>query len=192
MTINKLKKNILDDKAMISFLKQVAGPLAPDIITMFKEDSEYTPEDISKKLHEKITNVRSALNSLHYRGIACYKRKKYNTNFYEFKWSIKHKKVIELVIEKETEKYKQLDEAIGEKKDRDYFSCPKKCVEVAFEIAAAYDFKCPNCNSILELMDTKSALSNIKRQKNKIQKNIEKLNEIIKNIEDKHKGYICE
>jgi transcription initiation factor TFIIE subunit alpha len=192
MTVNKLKKNISEDKTTISFLEKIAGPLAPEIITIFKQDSEYSPDEIAKKLNEKITNVRCTLNSLHYRGIACYKREKQNQKFYEFKWSIKFKKIIELVIEQELEKYKKLDESISEKKDRDYFVCPKKCVEVPFEIAAAYDFKCPNCNTILELIDIKNVVASIKRQKTKIKTNVEKLNEVLQHIEDKSRGYVCE
>jgi transcription initiation factor TFIIE subunit alpha len=192
MTVKKLKKDIFEDKTTISFLEQIAGPLAPEIINIFKQESEYSPDELAKKLNEKITNIRCTLNSLHFRGIACYKREKQNQKFVEFKWSIKFKKIIELVIDQETEKYNKLDESITDKKDRDYFECPKKCVEVPFEIAAAYDFKCPNCNSILELINIKKVLANIKRQKTKIKKNIERLNEILHQIDDKTRGYVCE
>lgn len=192
MTVKKLKKDIFEDKTTVSFLEQIAGPLAPELITIFKQDSEYSPDEIAKKLKEKITNIRATLNSLHYRGIACYKREKQDQKFFEFKWSIKFKKIIELVIEQETEKYKKLDESIVDKKDRDYFGCPKKCVEVPFEIAAAYDFKCPNCNNILEIIDIKNVVASIKRQKTKIKKNVERLNEILQQIDDKTRGYVCE
>ncbi len=192
MTVNKLKKEILDDKATVDLLKKIAGPYSTDVIRLFKEGDEYTPDSISKKTNKKITYVRSVLNSLHYRGIACYKKNKVKKMFYEFKWSIKYKKIIEVVLEQQLEKYKMLEDSISDKKDRDYFRCPKKCVEIPFEIAAAYNFKCPNCNSILELIDIKKVIASIKRKKSILKKNIDRLNEILHKIEDKTKGYICE
>jgi len=192
MVKNKINKIILEDKTVCDFLTQIAGPLAPNIIDFFKNDSEYTPEILSKKLNEKITNVRFTLNSLHYRGIACYKRKKIDNKFCEFNWTIKHKKILEIVIEQQIEKYQELDKVIGEKKDRDYFACPKKCIEIPFEISAAYNFKCPNCNSNLELIDIKKMVANIKRKKTKIKKNVEKLNEMLQLVGDKDSDYVCE
>ncbi|MDD3382792.1 MAG: hypothetical protein PHT83_04785 [Bacilli bacterium] len=191
-TLNKLKKDILNDKITTQFLEQIAGPVAPDIIKIYGKDSALSPEDISNKLKTKITSVRSTLNSLHYRGIACYKKVKNNQNLFEFFWEIKFKKIIELVLETEIENIKKLEEQINLQQDRDYFFCPKKCIEAPFEVAAAYDFKCPNCGKNLEMINTKTHISSLKRKKQLAHKNIEKLNNILENIEDKTSGYICE
>jgi transcription initiation factor TFIIE subunit alpha len=192
LSVNKLKKELFDNKETLNFLEKIAGNLAPEVIKLYKIDSSYSPEQISIKLNEKITNIRSTLNSLHYRGIACYKKVKNKQNMYEFYWGIKFKKIIELVIEQEMELYKKLDENILDKKDRDYFYCPKNCIEVPFEIAAAYNFKCPNCNSGLKIINNKIKVTTLKRKKTKIKKNIDKLNEILSKIEDHNRGYICD
>jgi len=71
--MNKVKEDLLKNKNATDFLEQIAGPLATDVVKIFKTKS-LSPEDISKKLNEKITSVRATLNSLHYRGIACYKK----------------------------------------------------------------------------------------------------------------------
>ena len=193
MTINKLKKELFSNKESLKFLIKIAGPLAPDVIKLFTVNDAYVPEDISEKLNEKITNIRSTLNSLHYRGIACYKKtKSKNNNLYEFHWNIKFKKIIEIVIEQEMEEYEKIDKEIKEKKDRDYFNCPNKCIEVPFEIAAAYNFKCPNCNNSLEIINSKNKLASLKRKRTKIKKNIDKLNSILEKIDENDKGYVCE
>jgi transcription initiation factor TFIIE subunit alpha len=192
LSVNKLKKELFDNKETLNFLEKIAGDLAPEIIKLYKAETAYSPEQISIKLNEKITNVRSTLNSLHYRGIACYKKKKNKNNMYEFYWGIKFRKVLELVIEQESENFKKADNMILDKKDRDYFNCPKNCIEVPFEIAAAYNFKCPNCNSTLKLINNKNKITSLKRKKTKIQKNITRLNEILNKIVDHSRGYICD
>lgn len=192
MTVNKLKKEILMDKTTSLFLEQIAGPLAPEIIKMYNSEKNYSPEEISEKLKKKITTIRSTLNSLHFRGIACYKKVRNAQNMFDFYWEIKFKKIIELVMESEIDNIKKLEETLNQQEGRDYFYCPKKCIEVPFEVAAAYNFKCPNCNKNLEMRDSKSLTSALKKKKTTISKNIEKLRNIIEKIEDKTTGYICE
>lgn len=191
--MNKLKNDILLDKATKQHLEQIAGPLAPEIIKIYNSNKVYSSEELSQKLKKKITAIRSTLNSLHYRGIACYKKvRNKENNLFEFYWEIKFKKIVEIIIEHETEALNQIDEQIILYKGRDYFSCPKKCVTEPFETAIAYDFKCPNCNSPLAIQDASNQKKALKRKRTQISKNIEKLNDILNKIEDKKTGYICE
>lgn len=180
------------DKTTTQFLEQVAGPLAPEILKLYNADKTFSPEEISGKLKKKITTIRSTLNSLHYRGIACYKKVRNDQNLFDFYWEIKFKKIIELVMESEIDNLKKIEETLSQQEGRDYFYCPKKCIEVPFEVAAAYNFKCPNCDKALEMMDSKNLASTLKKKKNLIAKNIERLHNIVDKIEDRTTGYICD
>ncbi len=190
--MNKLKKELLSEKSTIVFLEQIAGPVAVDLVKIFNNNG-LSPEEISNKLNQKITTVRSTLNSLHFRGIACYKKKRNENNMYEFVWEIKYKKIIDTLLLQEIKKYKKIEYDLIQNEGHDYFFCAKKCnVEVIFEIAASYNFKCPNCSANLEMRNSKTKISQLKKQKNEIEKNIKKLEFIIQKINDNTKGYICE
>ncbi len=189
--MNKLKKELLSEKNTNYFLEQIAGPLAPSVVKIFSTEA-LSPEDISKKLKQKITTVRSTLNSLHYRGIACYKKKRNENNMYEFLWEIKFKKIIEILLLQEMKKYKKNEDNINDKEVHDFFYCPNKCTEVAFEIAAAYDFKCPTCGKGLEIVNTKNKIVNLKKQNKQIAESIKKLESLIEKIKDNTNGYICD
>ncbi len=189
--MNKLKKELLSDKTTINFLEQIAGPMAINVVKLFNNNG-LSPEDISKKLKEKITIVRATLNSLHFRGIACYKKKRNENNMYEFIWEIKYKKIIDILLIQEMKKYKKIEYDLTQKEGHDYFYCPKKCnVEVAFEVAAAYNFKCPNCSTNLEMVNVKKRIIKLKKEKRKIEENIKKLEIIITKITDNTKGFVC-
>jgi transcription initiation factor TFIIE subunit alpha len=190
--MNKLKKDLLSDKSTAIFLEQIAGPMAINVIKLFNNDG-LSPEDISKKLNEKITVVRSTLNSLHFRGIACYKKQRNENNLYEFIWEIKYKKIVDVLLLQEIKKFKKLEYELTQKERHDYFFCPKKCnVEVIFEVAAAYNFKCPNCSANLEILNSKNKINKLKREKKIVEKNIKKLEELLKKINDNTSGYHCE
>jgi len=190
--MNKLKKELLFDQNTTTFLEHIAGPIAIDVVKIFKNDSALSPEIISKKLNEKITTVRSTLNSLHYRGIACYKKKRNDKNMYEFLWEIKYKKIVEILMIQEIKKYKKIEMDISDKQLHDFFVCPKKCIEVPFEVAAVYNFKCSNCNSNLKIVNSKTKITKLKNDLKKTETNIKKLEDLLEKIKDNTKGYICE
>lgn len=190
--MDKLKKELLSEKSTITFLEQIAGPSAINVVKLFNNDG-LSPEQIATKLKEKITVVRATLNSLHFRGIACYKKQRDENNLYQFIWEIKYKKIIDVLLIQEMKKYKKLEYELSLKESHDYFHCPKKCnVEVAFEVAAAYNFKCPNCSANLEMINLKTKLSNLKKEKIKTEENIKKLESILKKVTDNTKGFVCE
>jgi transcription initiation factor TFIIE subunit alpha len=190
--MNKLKKELLSEKTTVIFLEQIAGPVAVDLVKLFNNNG-LSPEEISNKLNQKITTVRSTLNSLHFRGIACYKKKRNENNMYEFIWEIKYKKIIDTLLLQEIKKYKKIEYDLIQNEGHDYFFCPKKCnVEFIFEIAASYNFKCPNCSANLEMRNSKTKINQLKKQKTEIEKNIKKLEFIIQKISDNTKGYTCE
>ena len=190
--MNKLKKELLSEKSTAVFLEQIAGPMAINVIKLFHNDG-LSPEDISKKLNEKITVVRATLNSLHFRGIACYKKQRNENNMYEFIWEIKYKKIVDVLLLQEIKKYKKLEYDLSQKEGHDYFYCPKKCnVEVEFEVAAAYNFKCPNCSASLEMVNVKTKINKIKKEKIEVEKNIKKLEDLLQKINDNTNGYQCE
>jgi len=192
MGLNKLKKEILLDKMTKQYLEKIAGPLALEILKIYDGDKVFSPEEISVKLKKKITNIRSTLNSLHYRGIACYKKVRNQNNLFEFYWEIKFKKIIEIIIENELDNLKNIDNLINQRQGRDYFFCPKKCMDAPFEVAAAYNFKCPNCDRPLEVRDSKITSNLLKKKKTQITKTITKLQEMLEKIEDKTTGYVCD
>jgi transcription initiation factor TFIIE subunit alpha len=92
-----------------------------------------------------------------------------------------------LVLETEIENIKKLEEQINLQQDRDYFFCPKKCIEAPFEVAAAYDFKCPNCGKNLEMTNIKHIKHLKKKHSHTTYRN---LNKILENIENES-GYLC-
>lgn len=188
--MDKLKKELLKYNFTNTYIKQIAGNVGVDIIKLMNTKPT-TPEKISKKLDEKITDVRSALNSLHFYGIACYKKERDEKNMYQFLWNIQYKKLVEKLLDHEFTKYKQIENTILEKQNRDYFICPNKCSNMPFEIAAQYNFKCPTCGKPLELED-KKIITKLKKQKKETSKNIKNLETLLKQINDNKKGYICE
>lgn len=155
------KKSIVDFLTVENFINMIAGENAIELIKMcHNKKCGVTDEIIAKKLGLKVTEIRTILNRLHYRGIVCYdKTKNKKTGWYSYTWSIKSKRIAELILEQNTEQIQKLENRVLLEENYSLFGCKIECAVVPFEIAAEYHFKCPECGKIL------NALNNKKRAK---------------------------
>ena len=149
-----------------NFIVNTAGEKAVDLVRVCQDKKKrFSDEEIAKQTKMKITEVRAILNRLHYRGIACYDKKKNNkTGWYSYTWEIKTKRIAELIIEEQGGKIENLEKKLGFEKDYVFFSCKQMCDSVPFEVAAEYQFKCPKCGGTMEIVDNKKRIKDIKKQ----------------------------
>src|SRR3989338_8224646 len=140
----KPKKEIYEFSLVKEFLKAVAGEYSVELVKICsKKRKPCTDEEIGKKLPLKITEIRTILNRLHYRGIACYqKTKNPKTGWYSYTWEIKSERIAELLIEKHSEERGRLERKAALQTNYDIFRCKKGCSILPFEVAAEYQFRC--------------------------------------------------
>jgi len=160
------KKSIADFEIAKEFLEQSAGKDSVDLVKVCqKKRGRVTDEEISKELKLKITEIRTILNRLHYKGIACYKKTKNpNTGWYSYTWEIKTKRIAELIMEQQAELIEKLEKKLQYEKNYVFFSCSTGCEQIPFEIASECQFRCPNCGKTMEIVDSKKRLNEIKKQ----------------------------
>lgn len=159
------KKEITDYSIVENYLKQVAGEYAPQLVKICaKKRKCVTDEEIRKKLPLKVTEIRTILNQLHYRGIVCYqKEKNKKTGWYSYTWEIKKDKIAQQIIEKKTDEITRLENKMKLEEGLTMFSCKKGCELIPFEIAAEYYFNCPNCGTALQAADNEKENKKIKK-----------------------------
>lgn len=161
-----VKKDILLHDMAKSFISRVGGNDALSLIKACEsKNRKVTDEEVAKKTKLKITEVRAILNRLHYRGIACYDKKKNNqTGWYSYTWEIKTKRIAELIIEEQSEEIKKLEKKLEFEKDYVFFACKTVCESVPFEVAAEYQFRCPKCGNQMDVINNKKRIKDIKKQ----------------------------
>jgi len=171
------KKDILSHEMTKTFIISVGGKDAIPLIKACQlKKRKVTDEEIAKKTKLKITEVRAILNRLHYRGIACYDKKKNNqTGWYSYTWEIKQKRIAELIIEEQSEEIKKLEKKLEFEKDYVFFACKDLCENTPFEVAAEYQFRCPKCGKSVEVVNNKKRIKNIRKQLSVIEVALKKL-----------------
>ncbi|MDO8647363.1 MAG: hypothetical protein Q7R70_03030 [Candidatus Diapherotrites archaeon] len=174
-----MKEKILNLNITKDFLTTIGGQNAPEVVKVcLEKNKDITDEEISKKIPLKITEIRTILNQLHYRGIACYnKAKTKRSGWYNYTWTIKTKRIAELLLEQKAEEINRMEKRQELEKNYEQFACPGKCTQMAFEIAAEYQFKCPECGKQMNIIDnrkiareSKQKIESIKREVNVLKK----------------------
>jgi len=148
------------------FLRGVGGDAAIGVAKIYeRKNASVTDEELAKKMKVKVTEIRTVLNRLHYRGIACYKKtKNRKSGWYNYTWQIKKKRIVELIVEEQKEIIEKLEAKQDFGKNYSFFSCESGCEIVPFEIAAEYQFKCPDCGKTMDSFDYTKKLADINSQ----------------------------
>ncbi|MDO8627847.1 MAG: hypothetical protein Q7K42_05240 [Candidatus Diapherotrites archaeon] len=169
------KVNITDLSIVQEYLRTLGGE---DIITLIKicqqKKKKVKDEEIGQKMKNlKITEIRALLNKLHFKGISDYSKKRDGrSGWYNYTWEIKCNRLAALVKTEQEEALEKLEKRMGFEEEHEFFTCKKACDNLAFEIAAEYNFKCPKCGESMDVADKNKGLKKIKDNINKIKKEI--------------------
>ena len=152
----------LKDPQVRKILIDTAGENTIAVLKELTKSGE--DEKIADKLSVRVSDVRAVLNKLHNEGLVTYERRRdENTGWYYYNWIVNVEKMEKWIKEKLSMNKKRYFELIsgGEK----YF-CPKCGLETVFSFEESMDlsFRCPSCNSQLDLLDEEKAkkLLNVK------------------------------
>jgi transcription initiation factor TFIIE subunit alpha len=160
-----VKKDITSFAVTKDLIGKIGGDYAVELVRICeKKGRPVTDEEIEKKIKLKITEIRAVLNRLHYRGIASYNKKRNpKTGWYAYTWMINPKRIAELVCEKQQDEILRLEKKLEFEANYVIFSCKKLCRGQPFEIAAEYNFRCPECGETLEAQDNEKAGKELKK-----------------------------
>jgi len=164
----------LTNRQVKKFLEEIIGKNA--MLVLKSCEKGLTDEGIQKETELKIPIIRSLLNQLHYSGLVRYDREKDQyTNWYTYTWFAQKDKIAEIIRNGWQDKLKELEKKYVYESSYVFFVCSNGCERMPFELAAEYDFRCPECGSQLESDKGKKHVKEVLNE-------IKELNELIESI----------
>jgi len=151
---------ILRDAYIRQTLIEVGGENALAIVRNFYGDN--SDEELAKKLKIKISDVRATLNKLHNEGLVNYIRQKDSeTGWYSYSWSLNHGRMKKWASD-QTNKIM----SAGNEGSENYYcpSCGTSTIS-SFEDAVVGDFRCTQCNRMLEFLDKEKMIEIYERKR---------------------------
>jgi transcription initiation factor TFIIE subunit alpha len=173
-------KSITNLVLVRDLLDTIGGQDAVVLVKMCENNRRgITDEEISKKMKARVTEIRTVLNKLHYRGIAEYqKSRNQRTGWYNYTWEIKKKRIAEIIMGQQREVLERLAEKKNLEAEYSVFDCIKCNERTPFEVAAEYNFICPGCGGQMESANTPKKTKELDSKIRKIEQELAVLRRI--------------
>ena len=174
-------KNLL--KEVISL---VAGKPAEDIINILDTQKYINEFIIAKKLNLTINQARNILYKISDHGLVSSIRKKdKRKGWYTYFWKIEILKSLEFLRENFLKKIENTEHQIKSRETKRFYICPRCHIELSEENALINNFTCNECGSILVLKDNTKLIRDLRKNKEKLERDLMVVGEEISREKEK-------
>jgi len=164
---------VVKSKDMYAAISEIAGEDAIEVVKFLKGKSNVSEFLIADKTKLDIQTTRNILYKLNNHNMAVYTRKKdKQKGWYISYWNFNTKRVPDIIDKLRKEKIDQLQKRLDveeEFKDN-FYICRNFCARLNFEHATDFEFKCPECGSLLNLQENQKTIDNIRQKLKDLQK----------------------
>ena len=158
---------VLTNKKIYGLINEIAGERAVPIIEYLKNRKNVSEFIIADKVKLDMQTTRNILYTLNSYNVATYiRRKDRKKGWYISYWTFNRKRVKELTEKLKAEKIVKLTERLNKEEANlgNFFMCSQGCARLDFEQSTEFDFKCPECGSLLNQQDNSKTIENIKEK----------------------------
>jgi transcription initiation factor TFIIE subunit alpha len=158
---------ILTNKKLFEVVEDIVGESGVKIVKYLKDRKNISEFVIAEKTKLDMQSTRHILYKLNDYNIATYIRKKdRKKGWYISYWTFNRKRVKDLVNKLKKEKLEKLREQLRREEENrgNFFICTRACARLDFDQATEFQFKCPECGSLLNQQDNDKTISNIKEK----------------------------
>ncbi len=156
---------VLTNKKIYGLIHEIAGERAVPIIEYLKNRKNVSEFIIADKVKMDMQTTRNLLYTLNSYNVATYiRRKDRKKGWYISYWTFNRKRVKDLIEKLRNEKIAKLKERLHKEESNkgNFFICTKACARLDFYHATEFEFKCPECGSLLHQQDNTRTIDHIK------------------------------
>jgi len=172
----------LSNKIIEKVVAETAGADVIPLVKLLKNKKNVSEFKLAEALKIEINQARNMLYRLYNVNLVSFVRKKdKKKGWYIYYWTFDLKRVKYLAKVLKRKRLEELKEKLEKEKSSQFFVCPNKCVRLDFDHAMSFEFKCPECGTIVQQEDNTERIR-------KLETEIKKLEEEIKQEEKKEKA----
>ena len=154
-----------------NFIRKEIGPEVIPVLKILFEGPNVNEFDLAEKLHLGINGARTLLYKLVNNNLAySIKKKDKEKGWYIYFWNFNFKHGRDLLTEVKTKELAHLKQQMGLEFKGMVYRCPDNHIEVSLEKAMELQFKCTECEQLLDHSD-------ISKDKDVLEKEIQQLEE---------------
>ena len=156
-------------------IKKQLGEDCYDLIVLLNKKSELSEFVIANELKEDVNIVRNKVYRLQkFNLVKSVKKKDKEKGWYVYFWTLIPEGFFYLYEKIEKEEIEDLEKAIQNKQESQYFICKNKCVVLSYEDGLLSNYVCPECGTPLKIYDTDKEILKLKKKLEKLKQSMDK------------------
>ena len=148
-----------------SLIGEVVGDDVLLIVQILKNKQNVSEFKIAEKLKITINEVRNKIYRMQEHNLVVSTRKKdKEKGWYIYYWTLNNREIRNLIVSLASKKLSDLKKQLEREQEAKYLECSNKCMRLKFEDAMEYEFRCPECGSLMIEEKRNIRLDNIRKQ----------------------------
>ncbi len=155
----------VNPKLIEDTIAEVAGPETIPLYKYLINKKNVSEFKIAEVLKITVNQVRNILYKLgNYNLVNSIRKKDKKKGWYIYYWTLNPREALNLLLKLKNQKIETLNKKLERETQTKFFVCPNKDIRMHHEMALEYNFKCPECGSLLVEDDNRKEIESIKRQ----------------------------
>ncbi len=160
----------LSNKIIEKVVAETAGADVIPLVKLLKNKKNVSEFKLAEALKIEINQARNMLYRLYNVNLVSFVRKKdKKKGWYIYYWTFDLKRVKYLAKILKRKRLEELKEKLAQEKSSQFFVCPNKCVRLDFDHAMSFEFKCPECGSIVQQEDNTEKIKKLEAEIKKLE-----------------------
>ena len=167
----------LSNKLIDGIISEVAGEDVLPLVKALKNKKNVSEFVLAQNIKQEINITRNMLYRLYNFNLVSFIRKKdKQKGWYIYYWTFNPKMIKYLAQTTKNKKLDKLKERLKREKSSNFFACQNQCIRLDFEQAVDFEFKCPECGSLLNQEDNREKIKEIEKDIKKLEKELKSKN----------------
>lgn len=148
-----------------SVIAEVAGEDVIPLVKKLKNKKNVSEFKLADSLKQEINIVRNMLYRLYNSNLVSFTRKKdKKKGWYIYYWTFDTKRIKYLMQVLKEKRLEKLRERLEREQSEQFFLCPNLCIRLDFEQSMNFEFKCPECGTLIEVEDNSKKIQGIQEE----------------------------
>ena len=144
---------------------ELAGQDVVPLLKALRNKSNVSEFSLATQIRKEINVTRNMLYRLYDHNLVSFTRKKdKKKGWYIYYWTFNVNRVEHLLHELHKKKLERLTERLNREKNSTFFICPNGCIRLVFDQAADFNYKCPECGTLLQQEDNAQKVADIEKE----------------------------
>ncbi|MEA3431021.1 MAG: hypothetical protein U9R08_07140 [Nanoarchaeota archaeon] len=155
----------ITNKILDKVIEELAGEDVVPLVRKLKNKKNVSEFKLAESINREINVTRNMLYRLYHVSLVSFTRKKdKKKGWYIYYWTFDMKRIKYLLFKLKRKRLEHLKERLKREQNEQFFLCPNKCIRLDFEQSMNFEFKCPECGTLIELEDNSKKVLEIEKE----------------------------